>query len=77
MHLLYGTLSESAANIDSCVFSDGVDISGETKLPLSSGLVIFCSRELLNQYFIDISLSNVFNKRNVAKSGAKFPFSLK
>ena len=62
----YGTLPESAANltgsttvlsIDSCVFSDGVDVSDETKL--SGGLAIFTSQELVNQYFIDISLYNI------------------
>jgi len=83
MLLLYGTLPEPAVNItgstsilsiDSCVFSDGVDVSGETLLSLSGGLAILYPKELLDQYIFYISLCNVISTRNVAKLGANFLF---
>ena len=80
MLISYETLPETAVNItgstselsiDSCVFSDGVDVSGEA---LSGGLAILYSKE--NQYIVDVSLYNVVSARNMAKSGANFLFSL-
>ena len=85
MYLHYQTLPESTANItgstsvlsiDSCVFGDGVDVSDETEFTLSGGLSIFYSREILNQYFVDISICNVVSTRNVAKAGANFIFAV-
>jgi len=58
------TATTSVLSIDSCLFSDGVDVSDETKL--SGGLAIVGSQELLNQYYVDISICNVVSTRNVA-----------
>ena len=81
MHLLYGPLSGSAVNmrsstsvmsIDSCVFSNGVDISNGPKAQFSSGLGIYYFAA--PQYNVDISIRNVLSTRNVGKRGANFLF---
>jgi len=67
------TGSTSVLSIDSCVFSDGVDISYGPKNPtFSGGLTIgYNPNQLLN---LNILISNVVSKRNVAKMGANFLF---
>ena len=70
--LVTTTVTTSVLSIDSCLLSDGVDVPDETKL--SGGLAILGSQELLNQYYVDISICNVVSTRNVAKRGANFLF---
>ena len=83
IHLLYGpppgsvsavgvTGSTSVMSIDSCTFSDGVDVSIGSKGQYSSGLGIYYFAAL--QYSIDISICNVLSTRNVGKRGANFLF---
>ena len=78
MYLLYRkstvitTGSTSVLSIDSCVFSDGVDVSNRPMSTFSGGLTInYKPNQLLN---LDISISNVVSTRNVAKAGANFYF---
>jgi len=66
--LVTTTVTTSVLSIDSCVFSDGVDISDQ----LSGGLTI-----LLNLYNIHVSIRNVVSTRNVAKRGANFLFGIR
>ena len=82
MCLFYYGAPESEGNIsvlsiDSCVFSDGVDVSdGQT---LSGGLAISYYEESITQYDVDIEISifisNVVSTRNVGMEGTNFLFA--
>ena len=66
------TGSNSVLSIDSCVFSDGVDVSNGPLHQISGGLTInYNPNQLLN---LDILISNVVSTRNVAKLGANILF---
>ena len=59
-------------SIDSCVFSDGVDISEWHTVPRASGGLTF-----INYYYkIIFSMYNVVSTRNIGKAGANFLFKL-
>ena len=68
IYLYYGSTVSASTNvisIDTCLFSDGVDIS---EGPQSSGLSIYAL-----QYRVDVSIYNVVSTRNIAKT-ANFLF---
>ena len=81
MKLQYRKTSESIimetdsihmVSIDSCVFSDGVDISEGQTTPRASGGLTF-----VNHYYkINFSMYNVVSTRNIGKAGANFLFTL-
>ena len=81
MKLQYQKTSESIVmetdsihmvSIDSCVFSDGVDISEGHTVPRASGGLTF-----INYYYkIIFSMYNVVSTKNIGKAGANFLFQL-
>ena len=82
MFLQYGFVSTVAGSsnmisIDSCVFSDGVDVSKSLQR-LSSGLSImyYVNDAAHDQYKVDVSIHSVVSTRNIAKRGANFLFYL-
>ena len=81
MKLQYRNTSESTTmetdsihtlSIDSCVFSDGVDISERHAVPRASGGLTY-----YNFYYkVNFSMYNVISTRNIGKAGANFFFKL-
>ena len=63
--------STNLVTIESCVFSDGVDVSDNTQPKVSSGLTVFLHGV---QYKVDVFISNVVSTRNIAKIGANLFF---
>ena len=78
MYLHYEISPDSAVptvagstSIDSCVFTNGVDITGDG---LASGLGVYLSNAV--RYKMDVSVSNVVSTRNMAERGANFNFKV-
>ena len=67
----------SVMSVDSCVFSDGVDISEiphTIQSKLAGGLTVWFYSAV--QHKVDVSICNVVGTRNIAKNGANFLFHL-
>ena len=68
------TEANNVISIDSCVFSNGVDLSEHTPITPSSGLSMFFYDTV--QYKVNVSIRNVIGTENIAEGGANFLFYL-
>ena len=69
------TVASSVVSIDSCVFSNGVDVSGGPPITSSSGLSMYFFYNTV-QYKVNVSICNVISTKNIAEGGANFLFYL-
>ena len=63
-----------AINFDSCLFSNGVDVSEGLRSKISAGLSMYFSNGL--SYHVDVLICNTVSTRNIAKRGANFLFKI-
>ena len=68
------TVASNVISIDSCAFSNGVDLSGGPPITSSSGLSMFFYDTV--KYKLNVSIRNVISTKNIAEGGANFLFYL-